>query len=108
MYLLLSVIRNPPPEDSTAGSSSWQLVFISIAVCLIMVEVVRGWRLGIMRQLMRVAAVTSGYAAAYFGSGLLVPYLRSFLELPDIVISAICGVILAMVVYGIIAAVGTI
>ena len=32
-----------------------------------------------MRQLMRVAAVVAGYAAAYFGGDLLVPLLRSSL-----------------------------
>src|SRR5476651_1679648 len=94
MFLLLSEIRNPQSaiggpqsEIGTAGSLVWQMVFISFAIVLILFEIVRGWRLGMMRQLMRVAAVVAGYVAAYFGGDLLVPLLRSSLKMPDIVIS---------------------
>ena len=61
-----------------------------------------------MRQLMRVAAVVAGYAAAYFGGDLLVPLLRSSLKMPDMIISALGGAILAVVAYGIVASLGTI
>ena len=92
----------------TAGSPVWQTVFISFAIVLILFEVIRGWRLGIMRQLMRVAAVVAAYAAAIFAGNLLVPPLRSFLKMPDIVVSAVAGAVLAFVVYAIIASLGTI
>ena len=59
-----------------------------------------------MRQLARVAAVVAGYAAAYFGGDMLVPLLRSSVKMPDIVISALGGAILAVTVYGIIASLG--
>ena len=108
MDLFLSAIRNPQSEISTAGSSLWQTVFISFAIVLILLEIVRGWRLGIMRQLVRVVAVMAGYAAAYFGGDLLVPLLRSSLKMPDMVVSALGGAILAVTVYGIIASLGTI
>lgn len=109
----VSAIHNPksgPPQSEfgTAGSSLWQTVFISFAIVLILLEIIRGWRLGIMRQLMRVVAVVAGYAAAYFGGDLLVPLLRSSLKMPDVVISALGGAILAVTVYGIIASLGTI
>ena len=74
----------------------------------ILFEMIRGWRLGILRQLMRVAAVVAAYAAACFGGDLLVPLLRPFLQMPDFVISALAGAILAMIVYGIIASLGSI
>ncbi len=106
MALFLSAIPSPPSE--TAGSPVWQTVFISFAIVLILFEVIRGWRLGIMRQLMRVAAVVAGYAAAYFGGDLLVPLLRSSLRMPDMVISVLGGAILAVVAYGIISSLGTI
>ena len=86
----------------------WQAIFLSFALALILFEIVRGWRLGIMRQLMRVAAVVAGYAAAYFGGDLLVPLLRSSLGMPDVVISAFGGAILAMAAYGVVASLGTI
>jgi uncharacterized membrane protein required for colicin V production len=114
-----SAIHNPksgPPQSEigsvgnvgTAGSSVWQMVFISFAIVLILFEIIRGWRLGIMRQLMRVVAVVAGYAAAYFGGNALVPLLRASLKMPDIVISTLAGAILAVTVYGIIASLGTI
>jgi hypothetical protein len=106
MALFLSAIPNPPSE--IAGSPLWQTVFLSFAIVLILFEVIRGWRLGIMRQLMRVAAVVAGYAAAYFGGDLLVPLLRSSVRMPDIVISVLGGAILAVAAYGIISSLGTI
>jgi len=108
MPLFLSAIRNPQSAIGTAGSPVWQTVFISFAIVLILFEIIRGWRLGIMRQLMRVAAVAAAYAASYFGGDMLVPLLRSTVKMPDIVISALGGAILAVVVYGIIASLGTI
>ena len=104
----LFAIPNPQSDIGTAGSPLWQAVFLSFAIVLILFEIVRGWRLGIMRQLMRVAAVAAGYAAAYFGGDLLVPLLRSSLKMPDMVISALGGAILAVAAYGIIASLGTI
>jgi Colicin V production protein len=108
MPLFLSAIQNPQSELGTAGSPVWQTIFISFAIVLILFEMIRGWRLGIMRQLMRVAAVMAGYAAAYFGGDMLVPLLRSSLKMPDIVISVLGGAILAVAVYGIISSLGTI
>ncbi len=109
MPLFLSAIQNPQPEiGSTAGSPVWQTVFISFSIVLILFEMIRGWRLGIMRQLVRVVAVAAGYAAAYFGGDMLVPLLRSFAKMPDIIISGLGGAILAVTAYGIIASLGTI
>jgi hypothetical protein len=108
MPSFLCAIPVPPSEIGLTGSPLWQAVFLSFAVVLILFEIVRGWRLGIMRQLMRVAAVAAGYAAAYFGGDLLVPLLRSSLKLPDMIISAIGGALLAVVAYGIVASLGTI
>jgi hypothetical protein len=113
MALFLSAIRNPQSaigglQSEIAGSSLWQIVILSLAICLLLFEILRGWRLGIMRQLMRVAAVVAGYATAYYGGNLLVPLLRSALKMPDIVISALGGAILAIAVYGIISTLGRI
>jgi hypothetical protein len=108
LHTFLSAIQNPQSEIGTAGSPLWQIVFLSFAAVLILFEIIRGWRLGIMRQLMRVAAVAGGYAAAYFGGDMLVPVLRSSLKMPDMVISVLAGAILAVTVYGLIATLGTI
>jgi hypothetical protein len=90
-----------------AGSTLWQTVFISFAVVLLLFEVVRGYRLGLPRQLMRGAAVIAGYAAAYFGGNLMLPLLRPILKWPDFIVSMIGGALLALVVYGVIASLGS-
>ncbi|HEV2805553.1 MAG TPA: CvpA family protein [Chthoniobacterales bacterium] len=91
----------------TAGSTLWQTVFLSFAVVLLLFEIIRGYRLGLPRQLMRGAAVIAGYAAAYFGGNLLLPLLRPILKWPDFIVSMIGGALLALVVYGVIASLGS-
>jgi hypothetical protein len=110
MSLFLSAIRNPQSEiqSSISGSTLWQVVFLSFAAVLLLFELLRGWRLGIMRQLMRGAAIIAAYATAWFGGGLLVPLLRPILSWPDFVISMIGGALLAMIVYGVISSLGSI
>jgi hypothetical protein len=92
----------------TAGSALWQTIFLSFAAVLLLFEVVRGWRLGILRQLMRAAAVIAAYAAGYFGGDVLLPLLRPILKWPDFVTSMLAGALLALVVYGVIASLGSI
>jgi hypothetical protein len=94
-------------NSPAAGSTLWQTVFISFAVVLLLLEVVRGYRLGLPRQLMRGAAVIAAYAAAYFGGNLMLPLLRPILKWPDFIVSMIGGALLAIVVYGIIASLGS-
>ena len=108
MHLFLSAIRNPQSEiQSIAGSSAWQLVFVSFAVVLILLEIIRGWRLGILRQLMRVAAIIAAYAAAFFCGSMTVPLLRPIVKMPDIILSALGGAILAFLVYALVASLGS-
>lgn len=97
-----------PQFSQSAGSPIWQVVFLSFAVVLVLFEIVRGWRLGLMRQIMRVIAVVAAYAAAYFGGQMLVPVARPLLKIPDIVLSILCSVVLAVLVYAIVAGIGTI
>jgi hypothetical protein len=96
---------NPEPQ-AVAGSPLWQAVFVSFAVVLILFEVVRGWRLGLLRQLVRVAALAAAYAAAVFGGRLLVPIARPFLKMPDIVLSILAGAVLALVIYAFVTSMG--
>lgn len=82
----------------------WQTVFVSFAVVLILFEVLRGWRLGLPRQLVRIAAVIAAYAAAFFGGRMLRPLVR----VPDLLISAIGGALLALIVYLVVSGIGRI
>jgi Colicin V production protein len=93
---------------SVSGSPLWQVVFISFAVILILFEVVRGWRLGLMRQITRLVALGAAYAAAFFGGKLFVPIARSFFKMPDPVLSIVCGAVLAFAVYAVVSGVGAI
>ena len=95
-------------DSPVAGSTLWQTVFVSFAVVLLLLEVIRGYRLGLPRQLMRGAAVIAAYAAAYFGGNLMLPLLRPILKWPDFIVSMIGGALLAIVVYGVIAGLGSI
>ena len=94
--------------QSASGSSLWQAVFLSFACVLILFEVVRGWRLGVMRQIMRALAIVAAYLSAIFGGKLLLPLLRPFLKIPDIVISIAAGAILALIVYTVVTTTGAI
>src|SRR3954452_23891994 len=97
MILLAAV--SAPATASSAGSSLWQLVFISFACVVILLEVLRGWRRGIARQVARLGALIAAYFAAYFGGNVLVPLGRPLLHLPDPVVSVVIGSILALLVY---------
>jgi Colicin V production protein len=92
----------------TAGSTLWQTIFVSFAALVLLLEIIRGWRLGLPRQLVRGAAVIAAYAAAYFGGPLMLPLLRPILKWPDFVVSMIGGALLALIVYGVIASLGSI
>ncbi len=92
----------------TAGSPLWQTIFISFAVILIAFEIVRGWRLGIVRQLVRLLALAAAYAAGLFGGRLFLPILRPFLRVPDLLISLVAGAILALIVFAAISTLGAI
>jgi hypothetical protein len=104
-----SAIHNPQSTiPSVAGSPLWQVVFISFAVILLLFEVVRGWRLGLMRQIMRLVALGAAYAAALLGGSLFVPVARSVVKMPDPVLSILCGAILAFAAYGLVSGIGAI
>lgn len=90
------------------GWSLWQLVFVSFALILIAFEVVRGWRLGVVRQMVRILALATAYASALFAGRALLPLLRPFFRLPDFILSLAAGAILALIVYAVINALGAI
>jgi hypothetical protein len=91
-----------------AGSHLWQTIFISFALVLIAFEIVRGWRLGLVRQLVRLLAIAAAYVAGIFGGRILLPILRPLLRIPDIVISVLAGAVLALLVYALITGIGAV
>ncbi len=103
----VSTVRSPPPEV-VSGSSLWQTVFVTFAVILMLFQIVRGWQLGLPRQLVRIGALVAAYSAGIFGGSLLAPWLRPLIKMPDFVISALGGAILALLTYAVINAIGAI
>src|SRR4051812_15385651 len=94
--------------DLVSGSPLWQTVFLSFAAVLMLFQIARGWRLGLPRQLVRIAAVIGAYSAALWGGPVLLSLLRPIIKVPDFILSAIGGAILAMIIYSLINTVGAI
>ena len=91
----------------SAGSSLWQLVFISFACVVVLLEILRGWRRGLARQLARLGALIAAYLAAYYGGKYLGFLARPVLQMPDAILTMVVGAILGIVVYAIITGIGT-
>ena len=94
--------------DLVSGSPLWQTIFFSFAGILLLLQIVRGWHLGLPRQLVRVGALVAAYMTALFGGQIAVPWLRPLIKVPDFIISTIAGVILATIVYSLLTTIGTI
>lgn len=97
-----------PEANAATASPVWQLVFLSFGVVLIAYEVLRGWRSGVARQIARLGAVAAAYFAAFYGGGVLAPLLKSFLNLPDTLLSILGGALLAFAVYAVISGIGVV
>src|SRR6476659_1188507 len=94
---MLSAIANSRP--ATVTEPGWQYVFISLAIVIILLEIIHGWRLGLVRQLVRVIAIIVAYSCAFFGARAPVPIMRSFLRLPEPILAVLGGAILAAIVF---------
>ena len=93
--------------QSVAGSPLWQLVFVSFALILILFEVLRGWRLGLPRQVARLGALIAAYFAGWFASKFFGPLLGTVIRLPDALLSILAGAIFAIIIYAIISGIGS-
>jgi hypothetical protein len=77
---------------------SSQMVFLLIGVVLVSLFAIRGWRLGLIRQLLSIIALAIAYAVAYFGGKYLIPILRP-IGFADQLLAVIGGLIIGVVVY---------
>jgi hypothetical protein len=85
--------------DLVQGSPQWQAIFLAVAAAILLLQVLRGWHLGLPRQLVRIGALIAAYCAALFGGSALLPFLRPIINAPDVILSAIGGLVLALIVY---------
>src|SRR5207248_5294355 len=95
------------PHPATVTEPGLPYVFISLAVVIILLEIIHGWRLGLVRQLVRVIAIIVAYSCAFFGARATVPIMRSFFKLPDPILAVLGGAILAAVLFAAINLTGT-
>jgi hypothetical protein len=74
-------------------------------VLLMLVQSIRGWRLGVVRQLVNLLALVAAYGAAMASGRLMTPLLHR-LGYPDLLVSVIAGAVIGCVVYVAVAALG--
>jgi hypothetical protein len=94
---MLSAIANSQP--AAVAAPGWQFVFVSLAIVIILLEIIHGWRLGLVRQLVRVIAIVVAYSCAFFAARATVPLMRSFFKLPDPILAVFGGAILAALLF---------
>lgn len=82
-----------------------QIIFLSLAALLLLIQTVKGWRLGFVRQLVRFGALAAGYVSAFLFGGLAVPFLRP-LGYPDLILQCLGGAGVALGVYLFISLIG--
>jgi len=82
-----------------------QIIFLSVAALLLLIQTVKGWRLGFVRQLVRFGALAASYVSAFLFGGLAVPFLRP-LGYPDFILQGLGGAGIALGVYLFISVIG--
>lgn len=85
----------PMPEDA---ADRYQLIFFVAAAVFILVQMVRGWRLGVVRQLVHLLAMLVAYVVALLAGKFAAPIFHP-LGYPDIIASLIAGLVVAAIVY---------
>src|SRR5436190_897323 len=95
---MLVASANSQPSIASAASG-WQLVFVSFAIVIILLEIIHGWRLGLVRQIVRVIAIVLAYSSGFFGARATVPIMRSYFKLPDPILGALGGAILGLILF---------
>src|SRR5207244_6896736 len=80
--------------------------FVSLAIVVLLLEIIHGWRLGLIRQLVRVIAIVVAYSCAFFAARATVPLMHSFFKLPDPILALLGGAILAAILFAAINLIG--
>jgi len=75
-----------------------QIIFLSVAGVVILYQVIKGWRLGVVRQIVRFAALAAAYLAAFWSSGTAALFLKP-LGYPNFVLQCLGGTLVGLVVY---------
>jgi uncharacterized membrane protein required for colicin V production len=84
-------MSDQPPEH-------WNNVFFIAAAILILLLTIRGWKMGVVRQVVQILALIGAYVCAWIGGPELAPYLKS-LSMPNAVLVAIAGSLIGLTVF---------
>jgi hypothetical protein len=76
----------------------FQLLFLGGSALLVLVQSIRGWRMGVVRQLVNLLALIVAYGAAMVSGRLMAPVLHP-LGYPDLLVSVMAGSIFGGGVY---------
>src|SRR5438105_14412890 len=101
---MLSAIANPQP--ATMAAPGWQFACVSLAIVVLLLEIIHGWRLGLIRQLVRVIAIVVAYSCAFFAARATIALMHSFFRLPDPILAVLRGAILAAMLFAAINLIG--
>ena len=82
-----------------------QMILLGFATLVVGYQAIKGWRLGLVRQIVRFGALAAAYVAGYFWSSITVPFLRP-LGYPDFILHAIGGAGLGLLAFLLICFVG--
>ena len=93
--------------QAASGSQLWQIVFVSFAVILILFEILRGWRRGLLRQVARLGALVAAYFAGWFATKFFGPLLGAFFRMPDAILSLLAGALFGIIIYAVISGIGS-
>src|SRR5438874_13210711 len=94
---MLSAIANSQPAVTPAPG--WQFVFVSLAIVILLLEIIHGWRLGLVRQLVRIIAIVVAYSCAFFAARATIPLMHSFFKFPDPIVAVLGCAILSDVFF---------
>ena len=73
-------------------------MLLSFAAVILGYQAIKGWRLGLVRQIVRFGALAGAYATGLFAGGFAVPFLRP-LGYPDFILNCIGGAGLGLLAY---------
>jgi hypothetical protein len=85
----------------------FQLLFLCGSGLLVLVQSIRGWRLGVVRQLVNFFALLLAYVAAIISGRLATPLVHP-LGYPDLLVSVLAGAVFGGVVYFAVAMAGAV
>ncbi len=75
-----------------------QAIFLGVAAVFLIYQALSGWRLGVVRQLLKILSLVAAYLGGVFLGDLLVPMLR-LTGYPDMIIGPVAAIVMGLLCY---------